>query len=264
MRTACVVLTFVLVCGCRSSSDRQLGSLLDIATDDLRRGDFAGALETADRGIAQTTQMPASERAGQFRLLKAEVLILQGKLALAVSLLEETKPAVEQSPRLRGKQKYLEGRMAIVRGKLPEAIDLLDNARRTAAEASATDVLIDSEVLLGQAYLRSNLRDQADVALRDALEHAQKLDDHFRQAAALLNLGMGQLSTSYFEEALSFFNRALVFTDLQTTVNYANALKIRGSVESPTRSARRSTERRAEGQPGSNTRGHWKHIHPPW
>jgi CHAT domain-containing protein len=228
MKTAFIVLMSIIVCSCSGSSDRHLGSLLDSATDHLRRGDFSGALALADQGIALTSNAPATERAGQFRLLKAELLILQGKSALAVPFIDDTKPAVERSPRLRSKEKYLQGRMDLALGHLPDAIDRFDEARRRADEASAVDLQIDAKVFLGQAYLRSNRRDEADSVLHEALEQAQHLDDHYRQAAALLNLGMRHLNTSYFEEALFYFNRALAFEDLRSTANYATALRNAG------------------------------------
>jgi CHAT domain-containing protein/Tfp pilus assembly protein PilF len=174
---------------------------------------------SADRGIALTRRQPDSVWAWRLRLLRGEILVAQLKLPEVLPLLSASLPAGSQFDRLRVRQKYLEAKTQVTQGQLQGALDTLDNAI-SPAPAEWDDLRLDVEVLGGQVRLRLARWADAESRLNEVVARAAATGDRYHQAVALNNLGMGRLVRNRWDEALSWFERVLSFSDLdQTTVH---------------------------------------------
>jgi CHAT domain-containing protein/tetratricopeptide (TPR) repeat protein len=130
-------------------------------------------------------------------------------------------PGGSEVDRLRGRQKYIEARTQVIRGQLQAALDTLDSAV-SPAPAEWDDVRLDVEVFGGQVRLRLARWADAESRLNEVVARSAAKGDRYHQAMALNNLGMGRLVRNRWDEALSWFERVLSFTDLeQTTVHDA-------------------------------------------
>ena len=217
-------LSLLVASGCTHRSDEKLTALAETSINDLRGGQLSEALKSAERGLALTQDSPVSQFAFRFRLLKAEILILQGQVAAARLILELPIPDAMAYRALAARQRYLIGKALQVLKNSTEAVTMLEDARRLAEAASAVDVVADSEDLLGQINLLSDRYDAARTVLRQALVRAETSHDRYRVAKILTDLGMVELRRGSYEEALSYFERAILYSDLRATAVYAVAL----------------------------------------
>src|SRR5579862_2887202 len=92
-------------CARRPASVSNPDSVFRLATTLRQRGDLPQALALAERGLAQFEKRDNSQWFWKFRLLKAEVLLTQGKAADGSELLQEPLSALPDSPEL--KSRYL-------------------------------------------------------------------------------------------------------------------------------------------------------------
>jgi tetratricopeptide (TPR) repeat protein len=219
-----ITLSLLVAIGCTHRSDEKLTALAEASINNLRGGQLSEALTSAERGLALTQDGPPSGFAIRFRLLKAEILIVQGQVAAARLILEVPIPDTMPYRALAAKRRYLTGKALQVLKNSAEAVTILEDARRLAEAASAVDVLMDSEDLLGQIHLLSDRYDAARTVLSRALVRAETSHDRYRVAKILTDLGMVELRRGSYEEALSYFERAILYSDLRSTAVYAVAL----------------------------------------
>src|SRR5262249_26049123 len=153
-------------------------------------GDFASAQAIAERGLERTRAQANSYAAWTLRLLRAESLVLQQKIADARAALDGAMPASPEFESLRARQKYVEARALIAEGRLRDALDRVEAARGLSANR---DVRFDLDVVGGQLRLRLGQRAEAESVLQAVVSRAGAEGDHYHQALALNDLGMGRL-----------------------------------------------------------------------
>jgi CHAT domain-containing protein len=218
---AALVISAQWVSACRSQS--QLQPLFDTATAALWRGEMSKARGLAEQGVHQSGQ-PDSVWGWKFRLLRAEIALVGGERVDVASTVAADVPRAAEYSWIRAKQKYLEAQLKVVQGRAADALPILDEANRLADVASASDIALDTQALRGQVLSRLRRWSDADATLNALAERAKQGRDRYREAVALLNLGMNRLVRNRFDEAMLFFDRVVSFSDLSSQLVYAGAL----------------------------------------
>jgi CHAT domain-containing protein len=216
----------ILTWACAGRSQDRIQSTFAAAQHALWRGELTDAATLTDQGLGLMRGEPDSERAWKFRLLRAEIAIARLNFPEALPLLSAPLPGGPEFDSLRAQQQYLEAKVLLARGQLPSALDALDKALRLAP--SARDVRLDAEVLGGQIRMRLERWGEAESRLNAVVAAAAESGDHYRQALALNNLGMGRFVRSRWDQALSLFEQVLSFPDLEPTTVYSRALRNAG------------------------------------
>jgi CHAT domain-containing protein/tetratricopeptide (TPR) repeat protein len=226
LRRAAPILLITLACACRFNTDGRIESDFKTAKLALLRGDLTQAETLATRGLEHTRSPNDSVWAWRFRLLLAEVALSKRSVPEAPPALSAELPAGPEYDELRVRQRYLDAKRQADDGSLPQALETLSGARSLARQDS--DIQIEVDALTGQVQLRLRQWDQAEATLTHAVATAERSSDHYHQALALNNLGMGRLSQSRYDEALQFFDRVLSFDDLHDLTMYTVSLRNAG------------------------------------
>jgi len=218
---AALVITTTWGSACRSQSNLQ--QLFDTATATLWRGQLSEARRLADLGSQQTGQ-PDSVWSWKFRLLRAEIALVGGERADVAATVTSAVPDGAGYAWIRAKQKYLHAQLTVVQGRAADALPILDDANRLATLASATDVALDTQALLGQTQSRLGRWREAETTLTSLAERTRQSGDAYREAVALVNLGMSRFVRNRFDEAVPLFDRVVSFASLSPQLVYARAL----------------------------------------
>jgi len=163
----------------------------------------------ADRGWARWRERPDSPTHWEFRLLRAQVLIHQGKAPEASQLLAEEPPPGDAFRSLRVRRLMCLGRVHFLGADYPASGRLLEEALRLARQASDPLLLAEVQLWRGSTLARSGRFEAADAAYREGLELAARHGDLYLQAAGFGNRGFVRLNSSRFDEAIPFFQQAL-------------------------------------------------------
>src|SRR6185295_14820963 len=107
-----------------------------------------------------------------------------------------------------------------------DALAALETARQTAA--GSPDLRLDINWLDGQIRMRLGKWSDAESRLNDVVTQAAAGGDHYHQARALNDLGMGGVVRGRWDEALQRFERVLSFDDLEQLTIYGEALNNAG------------------------------------
>ena len=111
-----LIATVTLACG--GPSDREIQQAFETARQAMRRGAIDEALSSIDRVQPSLNAVPASLRAHESRLLRAEILIGKPDLERASSLLQPQLPDAEGFAGLRARDRYVRARLHVGRGQL--------------------------------------------------------------------------------------------------------------------------------------------------
>jgi len=208
----------IVACGNRESRLRaQQASCVQA----LRTGNLKGAISLAEDGLATASAAKDPFWVWTFRLLRAESLVLQVRADAAGADLTDAIPTEERFASLRARQAYLNARASVARGDLARASDLVQQGQ---SFKPTGDTQLDLSVLAGQIRLRGGERSGAESALGDVIDQAAAATDHYHQALALNDLGMGSLVRNRFDEALVSFDRVLALDDLKAHTIYSVSL----------------------------------------
>lgn len=225
MRTVVAIALLALAACGRSADDP--ASLHAAATTAMHEGAFDRASALVARGLAAAGDASATTTA--FRLLDAEIRLMQGDVAGASASIDAPTPAGSRFAALEARRRYLAAYRQMAAGEMAEAVVALDDARAAAEAAGAVDVALDADILAGQALFRTGRWDEGDARLERAREAARTAGDRPREAGALVTLGMGRLVRDRFDEALAFFEPVLAFTGMDNDLRYAAALSNAGT-----------------------------------
>jgi CHAT domain-containing protein/Tfp pilus assembly protein PilF len=218
----------ILFASCSPSGTAQLQDLYDNGSKQLLLGEMEHARQLADEGLRVANDQPQSAWQWKFRLLQAEVRLINRQLSAPFPALEEEIPDASEYAWVRARQRYLSGQRRLIGGDLREALEEFDRVLALAKEPSASDVLQDANVLRGVTLQRLGRWEEGDVALTRAVGAAKAAGDQFREASATLNLGAGYLFRNRFDEAVPFFETVISMTELSSFMVYAIALRNAG------------------------------------
>jgi CHAT domain-containing protein/Tfp pilus assembly protein PilF len=142
------------------------------------------------------------------RILKAEVLLAQGKPKDAVSLLDARPPRRPEFEELSIRRVLYLGHARVWLAEYAQAAPLFDEAARAAAAGGFDLLSAEIELRRGAMLVRQDDREGADRAFRTAREIAARKHDVYLEASAVGNLGYSLLSLARFDEAVPYLDRA--------------------------------------------------------
>ena len=227
-KVACLASLLIFLASCSAGSDQKLQELYDAATRELLRGELERARGRTDEGLRLASRPEASVWTWKFRLLHDEIRLIDRQLSQPFPALDEGLPEAPGYSWVRARQRYLKGQHHLVKGDLSEAVAVFDETTRLAQTASATDVLIDANILKGVALMRLGRPAEGDATLAAATASAKASGDRFREASATLNRGAGYLVRDRYDEALPFFETVIAMNDLSSLMVYAVGLRNAG------------------------------------
>ncbi len=185
----------------------ELPQLLATARADLEAGELTKAEATAERGLALSVKARDPIYQWKFRLLRAEILVNNGRAEVALLQLGGPIPQSPQFASLAARRLMLQGQASSILNR-PAAAALLEDAHRAAEAANAEDVLLDTELIQSVRLQRGSQYDEAESLLRRALARARALNSTFAQAGALVSLGRIRVRRNRFDEAAGYFEEA--------------------------------------------------------
>ncbi len=198
--------------GCTGSAPPSISETVAEVQADLRRGNLARATERIEQRIEEAGSDPDSADVWRLRLLRADVLITRSDIDAAMPFIEAALPETSEFAALRGRQQFLQARVHVARGQLEQAAAALDRASQLAPDEA--DLGFDVEILYSQIRYRMGQWGDAERRLKDVVQQTAAAGDHYREALALNNLGMGFVVRSRFDEALPYFERILALGEL--------------------------------------------------
>ncbi len=221
---AVIVFAYLLaLAGCTNATEARREAF-DEATTALRQGQLVVAA-----GIAEQHARDADDDEAwrwRFRLLQAEIALARLDGTAADDLLAADIPPGAALNDVRTRRLYVQARAAVDRGQLQRGLELLSEAAETPHNDKALD--LDTEILGGQIRLRLGQWAEAERRLQIVVKETAQAGDPYRQALALINLGMGQVVRVRCDAALAWFEQALELTDIESTSAYALALNNAG------------------------------------
>lgn len=197
----------MMVTGCEHHPEQPLSARYAEAYSQLQSGDLEAALQLADKGFQQTQHTDPVWNY-KFRVLKAEVLVAQGKASDSLNALETDLP-----PQLAGGEFSVRRRIAQSRAlcrlnKFPEAELRIADAEHLAA-AGSPDSLGEVALNRGACLHVQNHDKEAQTYFVEALNFARQHKQPFLEANAVGSLGLISMQAQRFDEAIDRFKDAL-------------------------------------------------------
>jgi CHAT domain-containing protein len=178
--------------------------------DDARQafllGDLPRAETEAHAGYQQFTQRD-QEWAWRFRLLDAEVLVMQRNGGAALSLLGATLPTQLAHGYLAIKQLILQGSAYISLDRFEDA-DRRLNAAEELATSSGSALADEIARARGVLHMRQNDLEGAERFFRQSLRLARQQHDAHLEMTDLVNLGAIAQQRSHYDESIDWLNDA--------------------------------------------------------
>ena len=179
----------------------------------IRLGNLKEALAQAESAYREWRDRPESKYHWQFRILKAEVLLAQGKAKEALPLLAGKLPEGPDFRELAARRLLSQGYARFLLAEYAEARRVLEEASRLAAECGSPVLLAEIELRKGTALTRLGDITAAQLCFRTALRMATQQRDLYLEAAASGNLGFSLLHSSRYDEAALWFERTLALSE---------------------------------------------------
>lgn len=212
-----IALVTLLVAAC-SDSASHITTIVESAHAAAQRGELAQALRLVEGPL---THAPVDDSVPMWRLrlLRGELYLMQRDLTAAAAALEVSLPQDPSFSILTARHRYLLARLQIERNDLAGGVATANEARQLAGADEETQ--FDLNLLLGRVHL---LRGQWDEALGELSRVLESSTHRYKQLQALNNLGYARLREGRYDEALTWLERALGFTEFETTTFYATAI----------------------------------------
>ncbi len=173
---------------------------------EARRGDFSLANKDAARAFANWQSRPQAAWHWKFRLLYAELLLLNSDTRAASALLGDAPPA--SAAALLPRYTMLRGYVAYREGKAPDAEAMLQNAAAAAHARADFELEADCELLRAN-YGSAGEAAETEKRLSRILQLGKDHGLNYQAAAAWLDYGMLRIRQSRFAEAIPYFEQSL-------------------------------------------------------
>jgi CHAT domain-containing protein len=213
LRRAQILLFFLLILSCfyQSGCQRPLSpeELYAHVRGEAQRGDLDAALRDADRAYQQLSSKDEnSDRAWQFRVLKAHVLVMRGASAEALRLLRDELPVSLAKSETTVRKK-------MVSGLAHEYMQQFDAAKEDLQEAESLartfqpKLLGDVEQSKGLLEVDRGNYAAAEADFHTALSIAREQRQPYLEATALGALGNSAMNQEHFDAAIDWYKKAL-------------------------------------------------------
>ncbi len=187
-----------------------------------KSGNFSLARAEAQRCYAAWQYRPSTTWHWKFKLLNAEMLLLNGETRQAVELLRSAPPVQEAG--LQPRFQMLQGYVAFRGGRTADATALVTRAAESAHRFSDYELEADCRLLLA-AYASPEDAERAENAIGGILELSATHRLPYQMAAALLDLGLLRIHESRFASAVPPLEKAArTAKDSNATLLYSMSL----------------------------------------
>lgn len=195
------------IAGCRQKATSNPETLYQDASLKLKRGDLSGALAGVE-SVASKKFPENSEWSWRFEVLKAEILMRQGKQQEALALLQKDPPAALQASDSAVWRKMTQGAAYSFQGSYDDSERFLSDAE-SLARTSHPELLGEVTLRKGTlAFLRGDLP-AAQREYRTALEIARRQNDAYLEVASAGSLGLVATKQEHYDESLDWNREAL-------------------------------------------------------
>jgi CHAT domain-containing protein/tetratricopeptide (TPR) repeat protein len=226
-----IIIGTVLLFGCTTEASHAPSKVYARAEADLRAGDLTNALEEARSGLFSWRHHKEASWYWRFRLLCAEILLLESEIQQSLPLLtEEPPPGVADRGRIEARRIADCGYATFVQGpKLyKEAGALFDKAYEAARQSAADELIPRILIYRASQKIKSDHAELAENDIRLAMAAAEHSHDRFWQANAIASMGFLRLNGNRYDEAIEWSRRAL---EIAQSENYqATAAKVMGNL----------------------------------
>jgi CHAT domain-containing protein/tetratricopeptide (TPR) repeat protein len=195
----------LVLCGVACNRTGTPQEALAHAEQTFLHGDLEKSQEEADLGF-QRLRNSDPEWAWKFRILEAKSLLWRGMYSAALSLLNSPSGL----PNDKNSQIEILTIEGVAHARLhdfSEARGELDQASQL-CNSSAEDNCQDVAIARGVVAVQSGQDKIAEAFFEESLLLSRKHNDHFREATALLNLGLTSLRQEHFDEAIDWTESA--------------------------------------------------------
>ena len=173
--------------------------------------DLTQALAVADQGLRRSLTEQETVYYWRFRLLKAEVLLVQGDSSAASKLVEGSIPPIAGAGELKARQWMDQGRLQFSLGEVQNSLFSYDHAAQLARGAGLESLLAEIELRQGGSLLRLGRASAAEGAFRSGLGSARQQRDVFLEASAFADLAVLRMNDARYDEAIGQLQQALTF-----------------------------------------------------
>jgi len=201
--TALLVLATALACTRRAPFDPS--ATYQQARSLQEHGELQRALDLANRGLSQCGNPPNLEWCWKFRLLKAEVLLLQTKPSEASSLLPASAPS--GNPEIQARLLFERGWLYYELPDYHQSELLLNEAFHLAQSHQLESLVAEIELRRGAVLARLGDATAGEQQFREALRLARQSRDTYLETSALGNLAVLEMAAGRYDEAVSSFQR---------------------------------------------------------
>jgi len=178
----------------------------------LVREQYSVALPIAERALARAEQAGNQQEVWRFRLLTADIVIGERQSAKTLSLLDGygNPPRGPEWAEVGAHGLLLRGRALYGLNRFRESEEFLSRASEDAKNAGSES--LSAEILLRQGFLQvqQSKFSEGRAAFQSVAETAHRLHDAYQEASAVGNIGYSLLTESRDDEAIPWFDRALV------------------------------------------------------
>lgn len=196
--------------GCAREGAFRPGAVYSRAEEYRRVGEIPKALQQAQMGFSAWRQSPLKAWHWKFRLLTAELLLLQRDIAAATPLLQEAPSlAIPEHDWLLARLLNDRGIAAYSQKHYDEARQLLDRAYDLARKSSFQDLIAQIRIYRGYIHLALGQSGASEEEMRASVSAAELARDPYLLATALTNLGFILLQHYRYDEAIEWSERSL-------------------------------------------------------
>lgn len=205
--TGSLVLSFLVLvlAACRSAQSPD--AVYQRVLQESRRGDIELALQQTDSEYRQlATKRP--DQAWRFRVLKAHLLVLQGKSKEALNLLNEDVPLSLSKTEVAARRKMVRGLAHGFSQQFDQAERDLDEAQELARPLQPE---LQADILLSHGIVSLNEAQyaKAETRFREALKIARDRNLASLQSRALGNLANAAMWQEHYDEAVDWYKASL-------------------------------------------------------
>ena len=182
-----------------------------LAEAQFERGDFQGAIASADEALSGIDGAAAASELVRWSLLKADALRTLGRSRDALAILDSLGPPAESV--LGAAMKMHQGYFLCMRDDFQQAASLLAEAHRIASGEGPSRVLAEIETRLGGLCDRLKRHQESESWHRRALQTALGLGNRYLECLALGGIAIARMYQGHTAEATASFRSAVSACD---------------------------------------------------